>query len=282
MLNHLVPNRSQLAPSFNDHPPARIGVFGEGIGGGLASMLALTECHSKGHGITTSAVHEPLLNWVLPEESALEKQIEDTSVSKRKKSSSNLSKPLDADMLRSLISTRSECFKGPGDWFDPFASPLLFFRSSNAPIPLTDPNAPVDEFSELSALNQQNFFKQQRILSALNSAPGLIDTPIRRIEDEDNGSVLKKSARRYPRVDSDLTLPTFRLSTGPTRFWQAQVEEFSRYLRRSMIRTDELKKRDMASAELHAEERVVHDVYAGHHDRDERLSDTAEWFRNVL
>ncbi|KAF2224535.1 hypothetical protein BDZ85DRAFT_216616 [Elsinoe ampelina] len=279
VLKHLVPSRSFLAPTFNDHSPARIGVYGEGSGAGLAAMLALTECRTKGHRIAAAALHDPLLNWVMPEE--VTQDLDEAAMRRdsRRRPAFVPSNDTDTSILRAIVSARSELFKTPGDWFDPFASPLLFFRSSNAAIPTSDPNAPVDEFAELSAMNQHDFMRQQLKLSAMSNFAGH-DTGID-VEDDPVGS-LRRSARRYPRIDSGLTLPNFRLTIGPDGVWRAQAEEFTKYVWRSMIRTDELKKQDMAAAELHAAERVFHESYDGEIQAEECLADTAEWLRDVL
>ncbi|KAG8625231.1 hypothetical protein KVT40_006982 [Elsinoe batatas] len=279
VLKHLVPNRSFLAPTFNDRSPARIGVYGEGSGAGLAAMLALTECRTKGHRIAAAALHDPLLNWVMPEEVAQDLEEAAMRRDSRRKPAFVPSSDTDTSILRAIASTRSELFKAPGDWFDPFASPLLFFRSSSAAIPASVPNVPVDEFAELSAMNQHDFIRQQLKLSAMSTFTG--QNTGSDLEDEPVGP-LRRSARRYPRIDSGLTLPNFRITTGPDGVWRAQAEEFTKYVWRSMVRTDELKKRDMAAAELHAAERVFHEMYDEKTQTEECLADTAEWLRNVL
>jgi acetyl esterase/lipase len=47
---------------------ARMGVCGELVGGSLATMLALTECHLGQSRIGAAAVNSPVVDWVFPDE----------------------------------------------------------------------------------------------------------------------------------------------------------------------------------------------------------------------
>ncbi|USP79603.1 hypothetical protein yc1106_06877 [Curvularia clavata] len=57
-----------LVDDFNRPYLARLGVCGELIGGSLATMLALTECHVGQTRIGAAAVNNPLVDWVFPDD----------------------------------------------------------------------------------------------------------------------------------------------------------------------------------------------------------------------
>lgn len=281
VLKHLVPNRSFVAPGFNDRLPARIGVYGEHLGGSLATMLALTECHIKGHRIAAAAVHEPILDWILPDGTVQPVPAAGRSKKSRRSIKDDPTASSYAALLQHLNDARKDLFKRPEHWFDSFASPLLFFRTPGVAIPKIGPADLPDEFAELSLLNQQDFMRQQLQLSAMSNITDGSQQPQEPEEDSDGQSPPRKSARRYPRIDSGLSLPNMRITTGPSGILHAQAEEFTKYMRRSMIRTDELKRKDSGDAEIDAEQRMLHEVLTDELI-DRRLDETAAWFRDVL
>ncbi|PNS21911.1 hypothetical protein CAC42_509 [Sphaceloma murrayae] len=264
---------------FNGNLPARIGVYGEGVGGSLAMMLALTECRIKGHHIAAAAAHNPILDWAHPEVAAATRADAATRESSRRRLRTKAELELNDETPR-IVATRRSLFRQPQDWFDTFASPLQFFRTPGVPVPKADSSTPIDDFAELAMLDKQDFLRQQLQLSTVSNTPPMSgDT---HNDDGESDKALRKAARRYPRLDSGLSLPNFRLTTGCKGIWHDQADEFARYVRRSMVRTDELRHRDSGMAEVNAEERVLHEAYDGTADSEGRLYDTAEWFRNIL
>lgn len=136
--------------------PAQTSILGTHIGGSIALMLALTESESV-HAV---AALEPICDWTgldaycrVPEEheqdqseeqdqSGLEIDSETESpetspkgqTTKKKKPQS----PAPPD-LASLLQARESLFSKPSQYFDTFASPLLFLRSPGKPVPATFP-----------------------------------------------------------------------------------------------------------------------------------------------
>lgn len=140
--------------------PSQLCVFGRHVGGSLAVMLALTEPRS----IRAIAAYEPVCDWVgldeycisLPDDtdtnvSVGDKEGKDSNVSEpNKKALAKKTKrhvaPLD---LVPLLKAREKFFHKPDNYFDAFASPILFLRSAGRDVPetfpkyLTGPDYPV-------------------------------------------------------------------------------------------------------------------------------------------
>lgn len=118
MRKHLVsvPQQTNHDPhskyTNQSNPSKPVGVIGEFAGGSLAASLALTECHSyKPGAIKAAALGNAVVDWSSPfqnsDSDAHEEEV----------------------MERDLLSLRSRAFSRPADRYDPFASPLLFFRT---------------------------------------------------------------------------------------------------------------------------------------------------------
>ena len=60
---HLLPQR-HVARAGRSERVGQVAVCGELIGGGLATMLAVTECQIGRPGIRAAAVNNPVLDWV--------------------------------------------------------------------------------------------------------------------------------------------------------------------------------------------------------------------------
>ncbi|GAM82456.1 hypothetical protein ANO11243_004360 [Dothideomycetidae sp. 11243] len=263
------------------HGSARIGVFGELVGGGLATMLALTECHSRGHRIAAAAANDPILDWIFPEAVANEiSQIPSSSSRAKKNDKSAFWLEMQRDpALMEMIKARPSLFRKPADWFDPFASPTLFFRSAGISVP-TD--HAIDEFDEISRLNQQDFLREQRQLSAITLADSSNTT-----DDEEAQKKPRKASTRFPNVGSGLTLPSLQLMTADHGMFHEQAAEMIHLTHRSMVRTDELRHADPDIAVMHAQERATHvirepDSKYWHEGWDRGIADVAQWFREVL
>lgn len=174
----------------------RIAVCGELLGGSLAAMLALTECRALDpHGVCAAVLGNPVADWTamhnLPptnSDPAAARTAELTSTGKAKKkkpgpkdswaeaSSTNVVSP------SSLLKSRGAFFRTPADYFDPFASPLLLFRTPSTEIPPT-----IDPLDELFAE---------------------LDGIVRLVEKK------RKSYRRYPGAGQKLRLPDTRVWVG--------------------------------------------------------------------
>ncbi|RMD43105.1 hypothetical protein DV735_g1995, partial [Chaetothyriales sp. CBS 134920] len=112
-----------LAPHAQSWP--RIILVGSHIGGSLASMLALT----KPDDIDAVVAIEPLVDWTVLDE-------EEQHANKH----DNVASPMAAAAIK-LIDRRTNLFRSPSAFFDPFASPTLFLRAPGRDTPATHAEA---------------------------------------------------------------------------------------------------------------------------------------------
>ncbi|KAI9718706.1 MAG: hypothetical protein M1812_003880 [Candelaria pacifica] len=168
-------SRMQYTPDPTGFP--RIGVYGELIGGTLATTLGLTECHTNKSAIGAIAVSNPILDWTFPSSNAQAAKTESLS-----------EKIVDPLVPKYLSAARAQLFSGPEAHHDPFASPLLFFRTSSNPLPeYTDP-ALIPNASSPSGTNES---------------------------DEESGEVRQRKYHlRYPPSASKLKLPATLISVN--------------------------------------------------------------------
>ncbi|PGH14292.1 hypothetical protein AJ79_03114 [Helicocarpus griseus UAMH5409] len=135
----------------------RLCVYGKHIGGSLAVMLALTEPRS----ITAIAAHEPMCDWTslddycLKADPALEEgaTIQDVNDNANNLDGTKLPSEEQAAKRRGrkkkisscppdlvpLLEARGALFQIPDNYFDSFASPVLFLRSAGKDTPKTFP-----------------------------------------------------------------------------------------------------------------------------------------------
>ena len=187
-----------------------IGVCGELIGGSLAAALALTECHSTKTGVKALAMGNPISDWtvmqpVLPSgnKEAQLASILDKSTKKRTARPSSWERNANDLSLSSsvLLKARTDFFKSPEDYFDPFASPTHFFRSPSVSVPgIVDP---LDEiFLDVDIQPQQETKK-------------------------------RRSHRRYPPLKSSLRLPDTKLMVGQNSVLMDQAIDLAEGIARS-------------------------------------------------
>lgn len=182
-------------------------------------MLALTECHSRKQGsIAAAAIGNPVADWTsLVCEGEATKDVSANSAlraeSVKKKLHSSGTIPLTGRSLRteSLLSARDNLFPKEDRFFDPFASPLLFFRGPTF---------------DLKGLQLPE--------SAVSSATA--DPMAEQSSDDDSASVVRNrlSHRKYPPRDSGLCLPQMRLELGEKNILKEQGLEFVKLMRRSV------------------------------------------------
>jgi acetyl esterase/lipase len=262
------------------------GVCGQLVGGSLASMLALTESRLADNRIAAAAINSPIVDWTFPDdiESDLgmidgdktDKRIEEVFKKRNRKKTKvtswdayNNAKNLSTVMLGM---TRNTSFKKPANWFDPFASPTLFFRSAG-----------VDVRSE-----------KADDVNDINETPSSRPKP-------------RKTHRNYPPSNSSLVMPHVRLSVGEANPLFDQNEEFIKLLRRSVVRSMQIRAStqavldrfdkepatDMEKLELAvsaAEEKIQYHVHAGvglwgTNTENEWLDEVwqvARWLREML
>jgi acetyl esterase/lipase len=146
----VVKNLVEAASAHNGRQIPRrsgsIGVCGELFGGTMAAMLALTECHARRLGVNAAVLGNPVTDWTAMY--SVRASIADTNeagpVEKKRtsiKAPAKLgswhtfanSSPISS---AAILSARSAVFAKPVHYFDPFVSPLLFFRTASSDIPV--------------------------------------------------------------------------------------------------------------------------------------------------
>ena len=203
-------------------------------------MLALTECHnpinnSGLRGISAAAVGNPILDWTGLFEETADIDVPHIPSGRR-------DQPLSVLDLHTL---RSEIFRKPEAYFDPFASPLLFFRTPSTDVP-----------NEVSPIIKE---------------AGSLDT--RQIRK-------RRSLRKYPPTGFDLILPTVRLEVGSQSPLKDQGTELIDLMRKSSQRTGD----ESIALPTNASERryeFVETKGMGLWDEN-RMLEIGKWFGDVL
>lgn len=227
----------------------RIGVAGELVGGSLAAMLALTECHASSRvpRIVAAAVNEPILDWsafdgpdnVVPKERS------------RKTAKTRVEHAvLNAPVLKGI---RNELFASKATFEDQFASPLLFFRHATSHEP-----------------DQEDVSTLSRSSDSTEQSSGI--PPHKPIT---------QRSKIYPSKSSALSLPTFRISSGTGSILRPQLSDFAKVVRRAIVRTSSLRDAEHGAhdgVELVTTKKSHLWSQAGRGE----LEDIAGWFRNVL
>lgn len=177
-------NTKQAFPPLQ--PKKRFGVCGELAGGSLAAMLALTECNPN--GITAAALGNPIVDW-----------------------SSALQTPVSCDsdrLYRSIKNLHTTSFAKADHRYDPFASPLLFFRTPAYELP----TASLYGTSFSPATNGET--------SKTHTSTELVPR--------------RRSHRKHPPLDSGLRFPATRIDVGPGFTMKDQAIEFAELMQRSV------------------------------------------------
>lgn len=235
--------------------PSKIGVCGDIVGGSLATMLALTECHSQTanryqQGISAVAVGNPILDWTALSDSTKDRHGSRYSSDKISRRQHN-SRPSYNDQtmtVSGLLNLRSVFFSKPETYFDPFASPLLFFRTPSADIPSESPIVPANMSSSDS-----------------ESEAGLLEAVKKR-----------RSHRKYPPTGMDLVLPHIRVEVGQDCVIKDQGIELIELVRKSFKRT-----KDETHTLINRSVEVIEKEGMGFWDENHMLQ-IGQWFGDVL
>ncbi|KAJ9667338.1 hypothetical protein H2201_002539 [Coniosporium apollinis] len=221
IVRHLAPSWVSRHGATNREKVLKIGVRGSLVGGSLATMLALTECRLGGSRIVAAAVSEPVVDWVFPSPArgVVDTDTEDDEpgpgLRKQRKAKLAPSHVQHANSpvlpTSTLLAARDRFFRNQDAYLDPFASPLLFFRTPGvAPAPV------LTSFSPSSASSS----------SSGEEAEVAAPPP-------------RKSPRVYPPTGSGLQLPNMRVSVGEESVLRDQGVEFVKYMRRAVVRESE-------------------------------------------
>ena len=215
ILTHFLPQANIEDAGSDQVDPVSIGVCGELFGGTLATVLALTECHIGRRGIRAAAVGNLITDWTamhaVPNggSSDLHKEEDDLEPTVKKKRASRKASVKDSWAAfsanttissASLLRARFALFAKPEHYFDPFASPLLFFRTASSDIP------PEGRFEDL-------FFDDLALLEFIKK---------------------RRAHRRHPPLGSDLVLPPMRVQIGEENLLRDQSRELVESVRKSV------------------------------------------------
>jgi acetyl esterase/lipase len=295
---NLLAKRAITRPGRSDFV-GRIAIVGELLGGSLATSLALTECRIGVPGIVAAAVSSPIVDWVAFDNEDMLDDIE-----------SGLKEPHQADLtLRALLDQRRTIFRRPDAYFDPFASPVLFFRSAGADIPPPPVEHPRGDqgMSDMEILAQlsreegeeQDFFRAQLAMREASSTKAAEREASPRSSEEVWGEILhptvkkRKASRRYPSPALKLRLPPFHIATGGKgSILHGQNAEFARLLRKSDERQRRVEDDDDAFEQVSApvdngmvelaQSRAGLGLWDAGQDGRARLFEAAQWLRMTL
>jgi acetyl esterase/lipase len=221
---HLLPKRAITRTGRSEHV-GRLCVFGELLGGSLATMLSLTECRKGEPGIVAAAINNPLADWVQPED--------DLHVTAPKSSLAKFGQKHNGLEIVDLLRARGNYFPKPESYFDPFASPLLFFRTPGTAVP-SNSRTELDDLELLSAIEREDFHRQQSLLSGVSNVT--LQDIASGADEVKSATPMRKASRLFPNANLKLDLPSFHIATGNTSPLADQAQEFSQVLRKSFIR----------------------------------------------
>ena len=267
---------NKLTREYTGH---RIAVCGELLGGSLATTLALTECRAnEPTAVVAAAVNNPITSWVDIEE--------DDAASIGTEHRDQLT-------VHELHRQRNFLFRNPAAYFDPFASPALFFRAAGSKVPISKP--PLTDMEELAELEKQDFFRTQLALSAVSNAYASDENlPSSAVSGAEHETV-RKSSRRFPSKSLALRLPRFHVTSGKASVLAKQSEELADSLSKAVERqskTRSASSRGRLGADIlqrpAASEMVMFREFEGEGLWDDseggrsRMRDTALWLEEAL
>ena len=236
---------------------SRIGVCGELAGGSLAAMLALTECfytppELEPRGISALAVGNAILDWTALAPSDATQNAAQGGIFRKiggfPEGANNES--LSAN---GLCDIREAFFSKAERYFDPFASPLLFFRTPTSEVP--------------------NDAAASTAHSLLNGGP----------EDENTlvpHAKKRPSPRKYPPTGSNLLLPWTRVEVGKECVLKDQGVDLVEMMRKS-FRRSEVERDVDARAAVERDFEVVEREGVGLWD-EKHMLEIGQWFGEKL
>ena len=266
VLTHVLPQTDTQDIRSDQVDSASIGICGELFGGTLATVLALTECRVGRKGVRAAAVGNPITDWTAMYAVSTGRSIDllnknepDLQIDRKRASRKAFLKDswtaFSANPTissASLLRARFTLFAKPEHYFDPFASPLLFFRTASSDIP------PERTFED-------QFFDDEALLEFIKK---------------------RRAHRRHPPMGSDLVLPPMRVQIGEENLLRDQGRELVESIRRSIrsgardsVEVTALRESSAAAGEERIE--VVQSIGLGLWTEND-LADIGMWFGRVL
>lgn len=253
----------QSTPEANQE--RKIGVCGELIGGSLAAMLALTECHTDRQSISAAVLGNPVSDWT----ALFSEMPSKPSANLRRLPSSKGLTPMrlldkaSNPTIDSFLKIRDTIFPQPVKYYDPFASPSLFFRTPSVdlppePAPRDNPRTPFESSSS-----------SEHIVPELEVEP-LVKK--------------RRSYRKHLEGNSNFRMPRIRVELGKEHVLHDQGMELAHLMRRSALLS---KRTEMAAGAeggaLDAEDRIELLEREGLGGWGEKEADEiGRWFAKVL
>lgn len=225
----------------------------------MATMLALTECRNPAsnadlQGISAVAVGNPILDWTGLFDSTKAHLGLRHSSNKLVRREYNFPPSHNNQMMTisGLLNVRSVFFRKAETYFDPFASPLLFFRSPSMDIP--------NEYSVAST-------------NVSSNNPEVEGGSLEHVKK-------RRSHRRYPPTGIDLVLPYMRVEVGKDCVLKEQGIELIELVRKSFKRTDD-EMHIPGSSMIERSFEVIENEGLGLWDKEHML-EIGQWFGDVL
>ena len=211
-------------------------------------MLALTESRSLMQGVHAAAIGNPIVDWTalftpktntapVLAEGLVNNPQQDAIVERA------------PTTLKSLLTMREKLFTKAEKYHDPFASPLLFFRTPSSDLPT--------EFGRLDLEGDVNTSHQTT--EAIKK---------------------RRSLRKYPPRGSDLVLPHMRVDIGKENVLWDQGVELIDLMRRSHNRADTERETFQDVLPARSFDIVERQGYGWWHERE--IQEIGNWFGEVL
>ena len=191
-------------------------MLGELEAGALAAMLALTECNPTRSHISAASMFNPILDWtdVIPEDrDMVPEDLTADSISHSQDTEAFNKMPTPS--MSALMARRREIFLKPEHFFDPFASPLLFFRTPCFDLPYKYAHPALLASTEAS----------ERGAASTDGST----TPLQRKRTYD---------RRFPSSDSETIFPPMRLAVSEDWMLKRQSLELQQRVGKSLRRQE--------------------------------------------
>ncbi|KAI5369463.1 Putative alpha/beta hydrolase-3 [Septoria linicola] len=250
----------------------KIAVCGELFGGSLATTLALTECRTdESASVVAAAINNAVFDWI---------NIDKNPGGSARDGKSQTSR---IDIME-LCRQRTLLFRKLEDYFDPFASPILFFRAAGSKVP--SPVVPLSEMEELAQDERKEFLESMRS----HALPG--GDAVHTVEAPADVEVTRRSSRRFPSKSLALRLPQFRIEAGADSLLGDQAAELSRLLLKAVDRQQkgrpsrgwDTARMDKATTEDMVEVEEVEGVglWGRSTSGTSRMRSTAHWLNEAL